>query len=131
MRRRNLAAICFGVYLLTMVSSLAAQKSEEPESYWMKKKLEYSKEILSGLSQEDFDLITRNAKSMNALGQLEKWFRANTPEYRAQLKSFRSANDQLIKQSAEKNLDGAALAYMQVTLSCVNCHRVIRNQPDK
>ncbi len=65
---------------------------EQSTSYWMKKKLEYSKEILAGLSEEDFAAIRKNANSMNALSQFEKWFRANTPEYRQQLQAFRSAN---------------------------------------
>jgi len=127
--RKVLFGLATVMVLLGVGASFAEDK--EPESYWMRKKLEYSQEILAGLSREDFDTVTRNARSMNALGQLEKWFRANTPEYRAQLKLFRSANEQLIRQSEEKNLDGAAFAYMQATLSCVNCHRTVRDLADK
>jgi hypothetical protein len=33
----------------------------------------------------------------------------------------------LIRQADKENLDGAALAYVQLTLSCVNCHKVVRD----
>lgn len=126
------ALIVIGLCGVCLLGSFAASEEPKPEaeqktSYWMKKKLDYSKEILAGLTQKDFESIRKNAGSMNALNQLEKWFRANTPEYRQQLQSFRSANEQLIAQAKDENLDGAAIAYLQLTLSCVHCHRLIRD----
>jgi cytochrome c556 len=103
---------------------------EEPEkmSFWMKKKLEYSQEILEGMTAGNFEQIGKSARSMNALGYLEKWVRANSSDYRAQLRIFQSANKQLIEMADEQNLDGTAAAYVQLTLSCVNCHKVVRDQ---
>jgi len=120
-------AVAVGVALVSPVLR-AGDDDEQKPSFWMKKKMEYSQEILAGLATEDFDAVAKNARSMNALGQLEKWLRANTPEYRTQLKVFRRANENLIERAEEKNLDGAALAYVQLTLSCVNCHKVVRDQ---
>ena len=68
----------------------------------------------------------RRARSMNALGQMESWVRGGTPEYRTQLRIFHDANEQLIRMADADQLDGAALAYVQLTLSCVNCHKVVR-----
>ena len=31
--------------------------------------------------------------------------------------------------AAEGNLDGAALKYVELTLSCVNCHKHVRSLP--
>lgn len=95
-------------------------------SVLMKKKLEYTQNILAGLANEDFEQIAKNAKILNTFGALEQWFRADTDAYRAQLKIFRFANDELIRLSEDKNLQGATLAYMQLTLSCVNCHSHVR-----
>ena len=100
---------------------------EEKMSFWMKKKLEYTQGILVGLTSEDYAAISKNARSMNALGYFEKWVRAGSNEYRSQLKIFQNANEQLIRMADEENLDGAALAYVQLTLSCVNCHKVVRD----
>jgi hypothetical protein len=34
--------------------------------------------------------------------------------------------DDLIEKAREKNLDGAALSYVEMTLSCVKCHKHVR-----
>jgi hypothetical protein len=103
----------------------AQKEDEEAGSFWMQKKLEYSEKILAGLAREDFDQIGKNARSMKALTQMEKWVRG-TSEYRTQLRIFQNANEQLIGMADDKKLDGAALAYVQLTLSCVNCHKAVR-----
>ena len=103
----------------------AEYEGEETGSFWMQKKLEYSGKILAGLAREDFVEIGTNARSMNALTQMEKWVRG-TAEYRTQLRIFQNANEQLIRMADEEKLDGAALAYVQLTLSCVNCHKAVR-----
>ena len=92
----------------------------------MRSKLEHSKNILEGLATEDFQAISKGAKAMRNLTVLEKWFRADTPRYKAQLNAFWFANDALVQAADEKNLDGAALAYTQLTISCVNCHKQVR-----
>ena len=106
-------------------------QGEEPEqktqSYWMKKKLEYSQNILSGLATEDFKKIKENAASMKALDVLEKFVHPRDKDYRMQLQTFQFSNDELIRNAREKNIDGAALAYVQLTVSCVNCHKVLRS----
>jgi len=52
--------------------------------------------------------------------------RASRPEYRTQLRLFEFADRELIRAAAEKNLDAATLAYNQLTVSCVNCHKIVR-----
>lgn len=116
--------------LLVAGSALAADKEkEEPGegSFWMQKKLEYSEKILAGLATADFEEIAKNARSMGALTQMEKWVRSGLPEYRSQLRIFANANEQLIQAAEDEKLDGATLAYVQLTLSCVNCHKVVRD----
>jgi hypothetical protein len=100
-----------------------AEKSEE----WMKKKLELSQKILAGLARADFNTIGRNAEAMNFLGYLEKWTRADMPEYKRQVGFFEFANQELIRQAKDKNLEGATLAFNQLTVTCVDCHRIVRD----
>ena len=117
-----------GVALAILLAGGAAAAESEDEksgSFWMRKKLEYTENILAGLAREDFEQIAKNARSMNALSQMEKWVRG-TAEYRTQLKIFQNSNEQLIRMADEEELDGAALAFVQLTLSCVNCHKVVR-----
>lgn len=105
-------------------------KESSQHNTLMEKKLEYAQNILAGLTLEDFDLVAKNAKAMNSLNVLEKWMRADTPAYRAQLKVFQFANSELVRLSEAKNLDGSTLAYVQLTLSCVNCHKHVRSNPE-
>ena len=64
---------------------------------------------------------------MQALSKVEGWARRkDAKEYRALLEVFRQANSELIARAEQKDLDGAALAFTQVTLSCVKCHHHLR-----
>jgi mono/diheme cytochrome c family protein len=130
MKLRWIPATAVGV-LLVAGGAWAADKAKEKEegdpSFWMQKKLEYSENILAGLATADFEKIGKNARSMNALSQMEKWVRAGVPEYRAQLAAFQHANKDLIRMADAEQLDGATLAYVQLALSCVNCHKVVRD----
>ncbi len=130
-----------GVILLSVCNAAGAADEpgqESTASYWMQKKMSYSEKILAGLSSGDFDAIEKNARAMGALNQMEKWVRGNVPEYtseyRAQLKIFQNADEQLMRAAKKENLDAAALAYFQLTLSCINCHKIVRDiakKPDR
>jgi soluble cytochrome b562 len=103
----------------------SANKVDE-ESIWMKKKLEYSRHILEGLATADFDKIASNAQAMQSLNKIENFIRGRTPGYRHQLQIFQSATAEILKQAEQENVEGAALAFTQLTTSCVNCHKQLR-----
>jgi hypothetical protein len=102
------------------------QPKQRQPSLFMKQKLGASENILAGLTKADFDAIKKNAESMLVVGYLEKWVRADMPEYQKLMKDFEFANKTLVLAANEKNLDGATIAYVQLTFSCVNCHKVVR-----
>jgi len=103
------------------------QPNNRNGSLWMKQKLGASQNILAGLTTADYESIEKNARSMIAIGYLEKWVRADTPGYQTMLRDFDFANKSLVLAAREKNLDGATVAYLQLTLSCVHCHRIVRD----
>lgn len=130
MLNRMLAFALTALFLtIVFVPCAVAQEEEDDKLGLMRKKLAQTQRILEGLATEDYDLIAKNAKKLSKLTVLEKWVRANTLEYKSQLNMFQSANRELIRFADEKNLDGAALAYLQLTLTCVNCHKQIRAKP--
>jgi hypothetical protein len=114
--------------LLAAVTVTAQEKQNELlTTAAMRKKLEYSQNILQGLATEDFELIRKNAEAMKKLGLFEAFVRFSEAQaYRTQLQVFDFSNDELIRLADEKNIDGAALAFTQSTLSCVNCHKALR-----
>jgi cytochrome c556 len=104
---------------------------EQPTSVWMKKKLEHSQSALRAIAMEDFDSLRASATAMRRLSDLEGFARrTDAKEYRAQLQIFEFANDELIRHAKDKNIDGAALAFTQLTLSCVNCHKHLRDEKE-
>ena len=129
MRRMIVCLLGLSAALAVAAGTLGGAEPDEPQdtSFWMRKKLEYSERILEGLAKEDYQQIGKAARSMRALSHMERWVRAGLPEYRTQLRIFENSNDQLIRHADRDELDGAALAYVQLTLSCVNCHKVVRD----
>jgi hypothetical protein len=103
------------------------QDKEQKSSIWMKQKLSASQNILAGLTKGDFEAIDKNAQSMLVVEYLEKALRADTPGYNMKLKDFEYANKALSLAAREKNIDGATIAYIQLTLSCVHCHKLVRD----
>jgi hypothetical protein len=103
-----------------------SKKEEKDPSFWMKQKLTNSERILEGLAKGDLDMVNKNATAMQALNRIEHFVRRDPVAYRTQLHIFQFSVDELVRTSKEDNLDGAALAFTQMTISCVNCHKQIR-----
>lgn len=135
-RIEKLVAIGFASCLVWLAPLAAAngQEQKTPEtaetqpSVWMRKKLEYSRNILAGLASEDFDKVAANAQSMQGMSRFEGFLRGKMPGYRTQLEVFQDANEEIIRQAQKDNIEGAALAFTQLTISCVNCHKQLRAQ---
>jgi hypothetical protein len=127
MRRR--LAILPALLLLASTPGRAEepQKPTSESSFWMQKKLEYSERLLAGLASGDFEEIGQSARSMNALTRLERWGHAKQPGYRDELKAFQAANERILRAADKENLDEAADGFNQLTTSCVNCHKVVRD----
>ena len=95
---------------------------------FMRAKLAHSADVLEGLSLEDFDLIARGAQQLSLVSQDSNWQVIQTEDYARQSMEFRRACDGLRRAAKEKNLDAAVLAWMDVTMKCVQCHRYVRDE---
>lgn len=124
------ALLVLGLAVLPSSSSSGDKKTDKEAkkeaSVWMKSKTKLSQEILVGLTEGDFEKIQRNAHTLNFVHFFEIIFREKNDEYRQQMALFSSANKELIRQAETKNIYGATLAYNQLTVSCVQCHVVVR-----
>ncbi len=93
-RRGTLAAALAVLALLVLglsaavVTSGAGQEPKRTRSEFMRQKLEFSKNVLEGLSLEQYGTIEKNARN--------------------------------------RNIDGATLAYLKLTMNCVQCHKYVR-----
>ena len=92
----------------------------------MKQKLAASQKLLEGLAQNDFAMIKENAERLNDLSKLAAWKLIETPRYENYSEEFQRLTLRMAGQAKERNLDGAALSYVDMTLLCVKCHQHVR-----
>jgi cytochrome c556 len=93
----------------------------------MKKKLSHTQKALEGIALNNFETIQTNAEELMVLSKQAEWMIIHTPEYELQTDSFRRSAQDLVKAANNKNVDGAALAYVELTMSCVKCHKYVRD----
>ena len=89
-------------------------------------KVAESQKVFAALAQADFEAISKSAEKLNTLSVLEGFVRRATLGYRTQLRSFEFAVTEIQRQAKRKNIEGVALGFNQLTLTCVNCHRQLR-----
>jgi hypothetical protein len=124
MRTLVLLSLPLGLALALAMSGVGAQQKDNRE--FMRAKLTHSQEIVEGLALENFDQIMKNAQQLTLLSHATNWQVFQTEEYLLQSREFRRSTEALRDQAKKKNLEGAVLAYMDVTMKCVNCHKYIR-----
>ena len=108
---------------------VAGAAGEQPDqvAVFMRAKLGHSQNVLEGLALEDYDLIARGAHDLALASQASSWQVLQTEDYARQSVEFRRSCDSLRTAARAKNLDGAALAWMEVTMKCVQCHKYVRD----
>jgi hypothetical protein len=94
---------------------------------FMRKKLEASQSVIEGLALEDFDLIASGAKQLKTTSAAAEFLVIRDPLYSEYADEFRRIIEKMEKAAKEKRIDGATLAYMDMTMSCVECHKYVRN----
>jgi len=120
------------VGLALAAAALAAQEGAQPprtRAEFMRLKLDYSKKVLEGLTMEDYATISKNAKALKRLSEAAEWevpIIPNATDYVAFTTEFQRLADEMAQKAKDKNIDGATLAYLRLTMNCVNCHKYVR-----
>lgn len=112
--------------LVVAVLVAGGRGDEKKDDNLMRKKLEHSQKLLEGITTNDFDKIGRNAEELIAISKLAEWRVIKTPVYELHSNDFRRIADTIVREAKAKNLDGAALAYLDLTMNCVKCHKYVR-----
>lgn len=94
---------------------------------FMREKLKHSHDVLDGLCTEDLELVAKSAAKMVEMSQASDWVVIQGPVYAQHSAEFREACEQMGKMARDNNLDGASLAYLRVTMSCMSCHKFVRS----
>lgn len=94
----------------------------------MRTKLDHSQKALEGVTAGDFEILLAAAKKLKALGNAQDWPNFDNPEYQEHKANFRRSVNALERGAVEANLDSATLAYVRMTMNCVECHRFVRGK---
>ena len=126
MSRKRWTASLLVVAVLAGIGSWWHRSSQELRDF-MRKKLEASNDILEGLTTDDTDLIEKGAKKLAELSGAEQWRISKDAMYKQFSDEFTRNAEKLVEAAKEKNIDRAALRWMDTTMSCIECHRFVRN----
>ncbi|HAH45635.1 hypothetical protein [Gimesia sp.] len=100
-------------------------EGEKRLSKFMREKLTSSQQVLEGLMVEDYDLMQKGAQRMIEMSNATEWQVIEGPIFARQSDEFRSTAKEVIKFAKEKNLDGASLSYLHLTMTCIACHKKV------
>jgi hypothetical protein len=92
----------------------------------MEKKLGAAQKVLEGLALNNMTLVKENSDLLNDLSKQAAWKLIETPRYEQYSEEFQRITLKMSNQAKQKNLDGAALSYVDLTLMCVKCHQHTR-----
>lgn len=93
-------------------------------------KLKNAQKLLEGIALADFNKITASAEELIQISRTAEWLVLKTPRYEVHSNEFRRAAEVVIQKARAKNIDGTALAYLELTMSCVRCHQYVREVRD-
>jgi hypothetical protein len=123
---KRLLAIAVMLVLCAGISSQSGLGLEPKKDSLMQKKLAHAQKVLEGIALEDFKKIRSHAEELIDISKAAEWKAVKSPRYEVYSNDFRRVADTLAKKARAKNLDGSALAYVELTLTCVKCHKHVR-----
>jgi hypothetical protein len=112
--------------LAAFALSAIALEQDPDLTYIMQRKLDNAHSVLEALITEDFETLEDSAAALERLSEEAGWFVLQTPEYNERSTSFRRAAAEIEASAKERHLERAALAYVDMTLKCVQCHQYLR-----
>ena len=122
---RSFVVVCVaGFTVMLMATQVVGQvAATNDHSALMERKLRSAQAVLAGIARSDFDEISRESKRLRLLSHEAAWNVLQTDEYVRLSRTFRSTTTQLERAAESENLDAVGLAYVKLTISCIDCHR--------
>lgn len=130
--KRTLCIVCLLGGVLAGGASFTSPAAEEVDDdeavkAFMHAKLDAAQKVLEGLVTERFGVIRQGADRMLVMSRSAEWHVHKTPAYAQHSAEFQNAAERVKKAAREEELDAASLAYLQLTMSCINCHKYARS----
>ncbi len=125
---KRLLLLTVGALALAGWIGIATAQSSRATREVMRTKLDHSQKALEGVTAGDFEILLAAARKLKALGNAPDWPNFDSPEYQEHKANFRRSVNALERGAVEANLDSATLAYVRMTMNCVECHRFVRGK---
>lgn len=124
------AALTVAVLLVAPGRADDKPKKDEPKKKLtvMQRKLQHAERVLEGLAVSDFAKIDKGADGIIDCVKDETWKINETEKYLTYTQDFLRRVQGLKKAAKDKNIDAAALSYVDMTLTCVKCHQYLRDE---
>jgi hypothetical protein len=124
--RRGLgAALLFALAVGGVSLRVRGEQSGDLKRF-MRQKLEHSQKVLEGLTLENYTLVAENARALKELSEDARWRVSPNINYLRLSAEFQDLAQEVAEKAKQKNLDGATLAYVRMTVNCVKCHEYTR-----
>jgi len=91
----------------------------------MREKLDHSQHMLEAVVTSDWAALERHTRALQQLTNDPGWVALKTPEYSRHTATFVNAAQDLVEAAEQHDLDAAPLAYVSLTLTCVQCHSYV------
>jgi hypothetical protein len=123
----------FVVALLAALTGFGhAQEKKQPDPKKpptvMQRKLTHAQKVLEGIALNDHAKVASNADELMLCAQEASWRVIKSARYELYSNDFVRNLEGLKKAAKNKNTDAAALAYVDMTLTCVKCHQYVREE---
>lgn len=131
---RPFLAVALGATVLGLVAFGGRSRGQQDppqgsRAAFMRQKLELSKNLLEGLTVENYDQIEKSARALKKLSLAAEWEVPTIPnveDYLPLTNEFQRFCDEIAKSAKKKNIDAATLGYVRLTTNCVHCHKYVR-----
>jgi len=131
MSRYVLAILILSVLVAPSTSEdkKAEPKKKREVDPLMAAKLKESQTLLEGLATNKLETVQKSAEELLRISKAAQFRKAiTTAQYEYHANAFQRAAETVIEKAKAKNLDGATLGYLDMTMTCVKCHQYTREQ---
>jgi hypothetical protein len=108
-----------------------SKDTKEVRDAVMARKLAHAKDILEGLSIQDFDKLIKSADGLIKCREEVTWRLDQTEDYLFYSNAFLRQCEEIKAAAKKKNVEAATLAYLDMTRTCVKCHEHLRMEKGK
>ena len=91
----------------------------------MRQNLVHAQGVMAAVVTSNWAELDRRSKALAKATEDPAWLVLRTPEYAKQGEAFVRAVNDLLDAASRRDADGAPLAYVALTMRCVQCHRYV------